>query len=769
MIIEKIEIKSFGQLTDMTLEFSDTINVIEGQNEAGKSTIAAFIKYMLYGFEATEQQGTVGERKKRINWTTGVAEGSMQISVGGKKYLITRSTVQVENAGRLSYKEDSSIIDIESGTPAFGKLAAGDVFFGVDRELFENTAFVGQVGDTSIAEGSVLQSIENILFSGSELINTKRAANRISEKMETLLHPGNTGGAIMDLIKKQDELNDKLRTTDDDNKRILAKEAELHEIRMRKKEAEEKCNGLVELDNCYCNVKVIQSFDELHKYEETLEKKNEEFNEFVYKNTKNGFVPSSEFLTDIALARRGVDDSYRRMEDTQRTYVKERNAIGITREIEGAIELSDSFGGEDKIREDIYAAKTNKIKCICGGILGILAAIVSLVVIINTAIHPVAKVFLGILAGICLGGVGALGYFYVKAMKNSEKLCKAFGTETPEALQEKISVIASARGKRDTLINNTETARKAYESSKLEYEAARNELARVAVRWGDENVTADTEFLNGLEDRVRTFLKEQNKLLEEKTAIEIAVKEIRRSLSDKSEIDIRGQVSPLRRKVVSEIDHNEILTSIEDAKAIVEEQQRLSFNVENELAELKMRARDPGELYSKIQALDSKIAELSAKHKAYFVALKAINSATDNLRAEISPRLGEYSTELLSLMTDQKYTSLAVGNGLEVNFTTSDGKTKSVDYLSGGTRDLTYIAVRMALVDMLYTEKPPICFDETFANQDNVRAMAMMKAIKKLSDDGNQSFIFTCRQREATMASDLQPRTAIFRLSVTGD
>ena len=29
--------------------------------------------------------------------------------------------------------------------------------------------------------------------------------NEINEKMETLLHPGNTGGAIMDLIKKQDE------------------------------------------------------------------------------------------------------------------------------------------------------------------------------------------------------------------------------------------------------------------------------------------------------------------------------------------------------------------------------------------------------------------------------------------------------------------------------------------------------------------------------------------------------------------------------------
>ena len=54
MIIEKIEIKSFGALTDTVMEFSDSVNVIEGQNEAGKSTIAAFLRYMLFGFGATE-------------------------------------------------------------------------------------------------------------------------------------------------------------------------------------------------------------------------------------------------------------------------------------------------------------------------------------------------------------------------------------------------------------------------------------------------------------------------------------------------------------------------------------------------------------------------------------------------------------------------------------------------------------------------------------------------------------------------------------------
>ena len=48
MIIEKINVKSFGMLRDMSMEFSDSVNVIEGQNEAGKSTLAAFIKYKRY-------------------------------------------------------------------------------------------------------------------------------------------------------------------------------------------------------------------------------------------------------------------------------------------------------------------------------------------------------------------------------------------------------------------------------------------------------------------------------------------------------------------------------------------------------------------------------------------------------------------------------------------------------------------------------------------------------------------------------------------------
>ena len=278
MIIEKINVKSFGMIRDASFEFSKAINVIEGSNEAGKSTIAAFIKYMLYGFEADdERDGELLERPKRLNWETGIAEGSMTVSVKDKRYLITRRTERTEGIGRPSYKEENSIIDLETGTPAFGKMPAGEVFFGVDRELFENTAFVGQIGDSSINRGSVKESIENILFSGNEKINNQRAASRVSDKMETLLHRTGGGGAIYDLERRGAEFLERFTKSDEDNKQILAKEAKLHEIKTEREKEIKNEEKLVELDRCYENMTIIRAFDELHEYEKRADEKAEEY------------------------------------------------------------------------------------------------------------------------------------------------------------------------------------------------------------------------------------------------------------------------------------------------------------------------------------------------------------------------------------------------------------------------------------------------------------------------------------------------------------
>ncbi len=773
MIIERIDIKSFGLLTDMTLEFTDSVNVIEGQNESGKSTIAAFIKYMLFGFDNTERDDVLSERRKRINWRTGLAQGSMVVRVKGKRYLISRSTVPTEAGGRTVYKEDASIIDMDTGATAFGKVPAGEVFFGVTRELFENTAFVGQVGDAAINEGSVKESIENILFSASERINNQRAMNRIAEKMDGLLNRSEHGGVIYDLIVKQRDLEEKLKTSAEDNRQILAKEAELHAVRTARSDAEEKLNKLHELDSCYKNVMLIQTFERLHELEEECAARVDAYNSFIAENTHAGYAPTDTYPGEIAAARRAVNDTYHALREAEDNYSREKNAIGITREIEGAIETSDTHGGEAMVLENARKHRSGIIGNIAFTVLTALAALAAVVVeIVGAGVLAglPMRILFGVVAAAAAVGAAVFGIGISRSSKALRALEAAFGVGTYADLVGKIEVIASAREKRDGMIVSTENARLAVEEARVNYDAAKAELTKVIVRWGEEPPASElNEFLDRLETRVLAYLERKRVLLDEKNTLELTVREIRNTLSDKNEIDIRAQVSPLKRKALSGINHDEIITGIATFKAKIVEEDKRAFAIESDLAMLKARAGDPAELYAKIAALETRIKELRLRHKAYFMAHKAIDLASDNLRARISPRLGEYATHLMSIMTDKKYKSFDVSNGLSVSFTDEGGVDRSVDFLSGGTRDLAYIAVRMALIDVLYTEKPPVVFDESFAHQDNVRARSMMKAVAFLADEGHQSFVFTCRAREAALATELSSGAGVFKLSVGGD
>ena len=767
MIIEKIVIKSFGRINDMTFEFSDGVNVIEGENESGKSTIAAFIRYMLYGF-TDDGNGGLEERKKRINWDTGMAHGSMYVRVGGKRYAIHRSTVPTDKSDRPTYREEASIVDVETGAPVFGKLAAGEVFFGVDSELFDNTAFIGQIGDSGIDEDSVKESIENIIFSGSEKINKQRAVSRITDKMNALLHEGGVGGAIVDLARKEEALEESLEVCNRDNRLILEKEAELSRIRTRRAEAEQKQLKLQEFDTSYNYAMLIQTFDQLHVFEQEMEEKNEFYNKFIEENTRAGFYPDDQYLTDLLVARKGVNEAYHALGDAQDAYNAQRSAIGITHEIENAIERAGELGGEAEIVKRATSLWKQNVRDTALAIVAGLALIAAGVLGILSGSNPdmqVGMIISAVVGALALAGGAYLAYDLIKNTKALKALQTEFGTATFDDLKGKIAVIAEARSKRDAMALATENARVAVVKARERYEEAKRQLTVLILRWGEEPPVADLgDFLDNLEGRVRFFLEKKNELLDEKTNIEITVKEIRRNLADKSEIDVRAQVAPLMRKTLMGFNHDEIINGIADAKARVAEEDRLAFDVENELMSLKARAGDPGQYYSRIDALAKRREDMQQKHKAYFIALRAINNATDNLRAEISPRLGEYATGLMEIMTNKKYSSFGVSDDLEISFVGADGDGKSIDFLSGGTRDMAYVAVRSALIDMLYGEKPPICFDESFAHQDNVRARAMMKAIGQLANEGYQSFVFTCRGRESALAGEVVQGAGVYKL-----
>ncbi|MBR0327726.1 MAG: AAA family ATPase [Clostridia bacterium] len=91
MIIEKLHIDKFAGLSDHTVELGAGLNIIEGKNESGKSTVAAFIKFLFYGLSGQKVNGEeLSERERYLPFDSSFAGGSAVILSGGKRYILER-------------------------------------------------------------------------------------------------------------------------------------------------------------------------------------------------------------------------------------------------------------------------------------------------------------------------------------------------------------------------------------------------------------------------------------------------------------------------------------------------------------------------------------------------------------------------------------------------------------------------------------------------------------------------------------------------------
>ena len=98
MYIKKIYIESFCGMKDRELCFAEGLNVIEGGNESGKSTLCMFIKFMLYGLSGRGAEGEMSEHQRYVSWQTGRAAGELVVSTAETSYRISRSLMVFDDS-----------------------------------------------------------------------------------------------------------------------------------------------------------------------------------------------------------------------------------------------------------------------------------------------------------------------------------------------------------------------------------------------------------------------------------------------------------------------------------------------------------------------------------------------------------------------------------------------------------------------------------------------------------------------------------------------
>jgi len=163
MVITKLKIDAFGVLRNREIELCPSLNIIEGENESGKSALAMFIKFMFYGLSGKSSGGDLSERRRYVNWDTGSASGSMLLLHHGREIRIERTlTVSGVDDGartRENVRESVRVCDTETNTLIHLGEIPGEALLGVPESIFMNTVFIRQIDGTRPGGSGILAYI----------------------------------------------------------------------------------------------------------------------------------------------------------------------------------------------------------------------------------------------------------------------------------------------------------------------------------------------------------------------------------------------------------------------------------------------------------------------------------------------------------------------------------------------------------------------------------------------------------------------------------
>ena len=113
MILEKLHIAGFGKFSNYSLDFSPSLQILYGENEAGKSTIHAFIQALLYGIPKGASKREAFFQYRPFSGATAFG-GSLELSYQGKSYRIQRDFLQGGEAEVSALASGQLIPDGES-------------------------------------------------------------------------------------------------------------------------------------------------------------------------------------------------------------------------------------------------------------------------------------------------------------------------------------------------------------------------------------------------------------------------------------------------------------------------------------------------------------------------------------------------------------------------------------------------------------------------------------------------------------------------------
>ena len=277
MILEKLYIDGFGKFSDYSLNFSPSIQILYGENEAGKSTIHAFIQAMLYGIPKGASKKEVFFQYRPFSKALGFG-GSLTFSHQGKSYCVQRDFLQGGEAHITILPQGEKLSEGESFLQS--------VLSPFSLESFKNTVSIRQLKSSTEREMvyELQAMLSNFQESGNVELNPQAALDYLEQEEARLREK-----MIPDATKRYSGLLGEVKNTHRSLSLLEAEEAQFPEEKSLKGLAPEE--AMIEATN-------REESLELQRKVAEIEETREEWNRLSSLLEKEGLSKKEELLLE---------------------------------------------------------------------------------------------------------------------------------------------------------------------------------------------------------------------------------------------------------------------------------------------------------------------------------------------------------------------------------------------------------------------------------------------------------------------------------------
>ncbi len=203
------------------------------------------------------------------------------------------------------------------------------------------------------------------------------------------------------------------------------------------------------------------------------------------------------------------------------------------------------------------------------------------------------------------------------------------------------------------------------------------------------------------------------------------------------------QVLVNRSKLYKKLEEIEIEQGFEEAKTESDDQDakkelesRLADNQKKQEKVLVERGEQE-QLLTEYEFIKKKMADNQKETMALDLAIKLIRDLSEEIYESFGSVLNERVSQLVDRITEHKYSDVKIDNQLRVMVRNGENYI-SMEYLSTGTIEQIYLALRLSIADVLIKEELPIIMDDIFITYDYQR---IYETISCLSEYLNRQII----------------------------